>query len=66
MNQETQEPFDHASGTGPSAKEEPLDQFLRNRKLQINVLQKLLEKIPVEQAGDESNESDNPKKNQNQ
>jgi hypothetical protein len=66
MNQEIQEPVEHNTGSESPEKEESLDQFLRTRKLQISVLQKMLEKIPLEKPGEDMHESDKPKKNQNQ
>ena len=66
LSPEGQEPVEHGTGSESPEKDESLDQFLRTRKLQISVLQKMLEQIPLEKPGEDMNETDNPKKNQNQ
>ena len=65
MNEETPDQIEESGTSPPPGKEEPLNEFLRTRKLQIRVLQKLLDQIPVDNLGHENEKTIQTKENQN-
>jgi hypothetical protein len=66
MIEETPDHIEESETSFPPGKEEPLNEFLRTRKLQIRVLQKLLDQIPVDTHGHENEKTNQTKENQNQ
>jgi hypothetical protein len=65
MNDEVQEPDEEGAIPDPKKNETALHGFLNKRKLQISVLKKMLETIPIEKAENDIPGQEFPKENQN-
>jgi len=66
MIEETPDQIEKSGTSIPPGKEEPLNDFLRKRKLQISVLKKMLDQIPVDAQGHENEVTKQTNNNQNQ
>jgi hypothetical protein len=66
MTEETPDQIEKSGTSVHPGKEEPLNEFLRKRKLQISVLQKMLDQIPVDAQGHENEVIKQTNNNQNQ
>jgi hypothetical protein len=66
MTEETPDQIEKSGISIPPGEEEPLNEFLRKRKLQISVLQKMLDQIPVDAQGQENEVTKQTNNNQNQ
>jgi len=66
MIEETPDQTEKSGTSAPPGKEEPLNDFLRKRKLQISVLKKMLDQIPVDAQGHENEVTKQTNNNQNQ